>query len=112
MTVRFYFDEHMSRPVEKGLLVRGYEVVMAIDAGMTQKDDDTEHLPYATQNGLVVVTFDHPFAGRTSARTDHAGLICLAERVRYDIGGQIRLLAEFSDTHTPESTAGQIFWLG
>ncbi len=44
--VKFYFDEHSPRAVEKGLLKRGYEVVMAVDVGMTQKDADTGHLPY------------------------------------------------------------------
>lgn len=112
MAIGFYFDEHMRHSVARGLIERGYEVVMAIEAGMTQKDDDTEHLPYATENGMVMVTFDHPFGGRTAKRTDHAGLVCLAERLRNDIGGQIRVLAEFSDTHIPETAAGQVFWLG
>ncbi len=109
--IGFYFDEHMSRPVADGLSRRDYEVVMAIDVGMTQKDDDTEHLPYATEHGLVMVTFDRPFAGRTMKRTDHAGLICLSESIQFDVGRSIAVLAEFADQHTPEQTVGQVFWL-
>lgn len=112
MATRFYFDEHMRHSIARGLIERGYEVVMAIEVGMTEKDDDAEHLPFATESGMVMVTFDHPFAGRTAKRIDHAGLICLAERLRDDIGGQIRVLAEFSDTHTPQTAARQVFWLG
>lgn len=40
--IKFYFDEHMPRAVEKGLVERGYEVIMAVDVGMIQKDDDDE----------------------------------------------------------------------
>jgi predicted nuclease of predicted toxin-antitoxin system len=109
--ISFYFDEHMSRPVAHGLIRRGYEVIMAIDVDMTEKDDDTEHLPFAKERGLVMVTFDRPFAGRTMQRIDHSGLICLSETIRDDIGRIITVLAEFADQHTPEQTAGHVFWL-
>lgn len=59
-----------------------------------------------------MVSFDRPFAGRTVAHTDHAGLICPTRNLCDDIGGQIRVLAEFADTHTLETTTGQVFWLG
>jgi predicted nuclease of predicted toxin-antitoxin system len=109
--IRFYFDEHMRRKVRDAVEARGHEAIMATDVGMRQKDDDTEHLPYATENGMVMVTFDRPFAGRTMSRTDHAGLICLSESIRYDIGAQIRALVEFAENHTPESVEGRVFWL-
>ena len=51
--VRFYFDEHMPRIVERGLIKQGYEVIMAVDVDMTGKDDDGDHLPFATQNNAV-----------------------------------------------------------
>ncbi|MCA0452385.1 MAG: DUF5615 family PIN-like protein [Chloroflexi bacterium] len=83
----FYFDEHMRHKVAEGLRAVGHEVVMAVGAEMIEKDDDTEHLPFATEHHLIMVTFDRPFAGRTMARTDHGGLICLSEHFRNDIGG-------------------------
>lgn len=46
----FYFDEHISRKIVRGLIEHGYRVVRAVDVGMTAKDDDAEHLPFATQN--------------------------------------------------------------
>lgn len=111
MTLSFYFDEHMPRAVQKGMEQRGYRVVMAVDVDMENKDDDNEHLPLASERGLVMVTFDRPFAGRTQFRSDHRGLICLSESLRADIGGVIRLLTQFADNHTSDETAGHVYWL-
>lgn len=107
----FYFDEHNSRAVANGLITRGIAVTMAVDVDMVEKDDDTEHLPYATERGLVMVTFDRPFAGRTQSRTDHAGLICLSESIRRDVGTIIETLVEFAALYDPEKDSGQVFWL-
>lgn len=71
--INFYFDEMMSRPAADELKKRGYDVIMAIDVGMTGKTDP-EHLRYATEQSRVLVTFDRPFANLTSTQTDHAGL--------------------------------------
>jgi hypothetical protein len=84
---------------------------MAVDVGMEGKDDDTEHLVYATEHDLVMVTFDRPFAGRTMSRSDHVGLVCLAEDIRDNIGKMIDVLAEFAELYDPEKDAGQVFWL-
>jgi hypothetical protein len=115
MTVRsdlgFYLDEHISRKIAKGLRERGYRVVRAVDVGMTGKDDDTEHLPYATQNRLIMVTLDRPFAGRTQKRTDYLGLICLNYDEGADIGHIIGILAEFLDLFDETRDAGQVHWL-
>jgi hypothetical protein len=107
----FYFDEHMNRLVADALLEKGYQVVMAVDVNMVGKDDDTEHLPYSTEYDLVMVTFDHPFAGRTMARTDHNGLVCLAYSIRENIGRMIEVLTEFAELYDPQRDRGQVFWL-
>jgi hypothetical protein len=78
---------------------------------MVGKDDDNEHLPFATSQSLVMVTFDRGFAGRTMSRSDHTGLICFSEKIRFDIGRQIRILIDFSAQHSLEDTKGQVFWL-
>jgi len=108
--VSFYFDEHSPRSVQRALIEKGYEVIMAVDVDMTAKDDDSEHLPYATERNLVLFTRDRAFAGRTSKRTDHAGLICWTGKDD-DFGGMIRALLEFGEQHSPESAAGRVFWL-
>lgn len=111
MQIQFYFDEHMSRTVAEGIIQHGIEVILAVDVDMIQKDDDTEHLQYATENSLVMVTFDRPFAGRTMQRSDHSGLICVSESLRSDVGGQVRVLSEFAASHTTEMVNGLVFWL-
>jgi predicted nuclease of predicted toxin-antitoxin system len=108
--IKFYFDEHMPRVVAKGLTRRGYTVIMAADVDMLDKDDDTEHLPYATQQGAVLVTRDNPFASRAQQRTDHAGLICWTGKDN-DIGGMVRKLSEFAENNTAEKVIGQVFWI-
>jgi predicted nuclease of predicted toxin-antitoxin system len=109
--IGFYFDEHIDRKITRALIKRGYQVIMAVDVGMESKDDDTEHLPYATENNLVMVTFDQPFAGRTMSRSDHKGLVYLNQQIRHDIGKIIDVLADFADLYEPERDAGQVHWL-
>jgi predicted nuclease of predicted toxin-antitoxin system len=109
-SIKFYFDEHMPRATEQGLIKRGIEVIMAADVDMRNKDDDTEHLPFATEQGAVLVTRDKPFAGRTVKRTDHAGLICWTGKDD-DFGGMIRVLSAFAEQHTAEEIEGRVFWL-
>lgn len=107
--VSFYFDEMMPRSPVKQLQDQGYSVVMAVDVGMTGKED-TEHLKYASDEGLVMVTFDRPFAGKTAKLVNHAGLICLSG-TQQDVGYIVRTLAEFSRNYETEAAAGQVFWL-
>lgn len=109
--IGFYFDEHMNCVVADELIRRGYTVIMAVDVEMVGKDDDTEHLVYATEHRLVMVTFDHPFAQRTMSRSDHQGLVCLAYSIREDIGRMIEILSEFAELFENERDSGQVFWL-
>ena len=108
--IKYYFDEHMPRAVAEALEKRGITVIMAVDSEMVEKDDDTEHLPFATQQQAVIFTRDKPFAGRTAKRTDHAGLICWTG-ADDDIGGMIRVLSAFAEKYSPGDVAGQVFWL-
>jgi predicted nuclease of predicted toxin-antitoxin system len=109
--IGFYLDEHVDRRVAKGLLERGYRVIRAVDVGMTGKDDDTEHLPYATANRFIMVTFDHPFGGRLQQRTDYFCLVCLPYNIQTDIGYTITLLADFIELFDEERDAGRVHWL-
>jgi predicted nuclease of predicted toxin-antitoxin system len=109
-TVSFYLDEMVSRKIAEQLIRHGYNAVMAVDVGMEEKDDLVDHLPYATAQRRVIVTFDRPFAGRASKRTDHTGVICLTCESD-DIGAAIRSLTTFAQEYTLEDTAGRVFWL-
>lgn len=110
-SVGLYFDEHIRRVIANGLIQRGYRAIMAVDVGMMGKDDDTEHLPYTTQNRLILVTSDKPFASRTTKRTDYLGLIYISSELHDDIGRVIILLAEFLDLFDETRDAGQVHWL-
>jgi predicted nuclease of predicted toxin-antitoxin system len=107
--VSYYFDEMMSRRANEQLQLRQIRVVMANDVGMTQKSDP-EHLAYATESRLVMVTFDRPFAGKTIGNLNHAGLICLSGS-QQDVGYIVRVLSEFWDNQSLEGCQGQVFWL-
>ena len=108
--IAYYFDEMMSRIVAKALELKGITVVMAIDAGMMNKADDTEHLPYANENNFVLVTMDFPFAGRTAKHSEHGGLICWTGN-QNDFGAQIDVLTEFAASNDLDTVRGQVFWL-
>ena len=108
--VKFYLDEHSPRSLQRALIQQGYEVIMAVDVDMVQKDDDTEHLPYAAERGLVVFTRDLRFAGRTAKQTNHSGLICWTGN-QQDVGGTIRAVLTFGEQHTAEEVVGRVFWL-
>jgi predicted nuclease of predicted toxin-antitoxin system len=108
--VSFYLDEMVSRKIAEQLIRRGYSAVLAVDMSMAEKDDLTEHLPRATEQERVLVTFDRPFAGRASGLTDHAGLVCLT-CAQDDIGSAVHALTEFAEQHSPEDAAGHVFWL-
>jgi predicted nuclease of predicted toxin-antitoxin system len=108
--MRFYFDEHMPRAVEKGLVEQGYEVVMAVDVDMIAKDDLTQHLQYAKEHQAVIVTRDKPFAGRAMGDNMHCGLICWTG-AQNDFGGMIRALIEFAGNNSLESAQGRVFWI-
>ena len=109
--IGFYCDEHIRRVIATALIEQGYRAIMAVDVGMTGKDDGTEHLPYATTNRLLLVTLDKPFASRTLYRTGYLGLICLSKELHDNIGRAIQALADFIEIFDEERDAGQVHWL-
>jgi len=107
--ISFYFDEMVSRIPAEELSKRGISVVMAVDVGMVNKDDLSEHLHYATEHGLVVVTFDRKFAGLAAKTTEHPGLVCLSGS-QDNFGYMVRTLIAVAEQYTPETIAGTVVW--
>lgn len=107
--LKFYFDEMMPRSVPRQLAEQNIETIRAVEAGMEGKTDP-QHLKFATEQGAVLVTFDRPFAGLTTQKTDHAGLICWTG-ANSDIGGMVNSLTQFAKTYTSEQVKGKVFWL-
>ncbi|MCA0454701.1 MAG: DUF5615 family PIN-like protein [Chloroflexi bacterium] len=108
--VSFYFDEMMPRKVANQLIEQGVKVIMAVDIGMVGKDDLQDHLTYATENKLVLVTFDRPFSTRAMAQSNHCGLICWTG-TQNDFGGQIDKLGEFANHYSLENALNNVFWM-
>jgi predicted nuclease of predicted toxin-antitoxin system len=107
--IKYYFDEMMSGKVAKQLATYNIEVVVANDTGMTDKDDLAEHLPYATEKGLVLVTFDRKFAGLALVQGGHTGVVCLSGP-QNDVGYMIHTLIEIAEQYTLETIAGVVIW--
>jgi predicted nuclease of predicted toxin-antitoxin system len=105
-----YFDEHMHRDIARALVKQGIPVTMAVDVGMTAKSDE-EHLAYATAQELIMVSFDHPFAGRTMNRDDFFGLICLPYDYMQDMGAAIEQLADYAQLFEADRDHGLVFWI-
>jgi predicted nuclease of predicted toxin-antitoxin system len=108
--MRFYLDEHMSRALYAGLEKRGHEVIMAVDVGMEEKDDLSEHLEYATRENAVLITRDFGFAGRAMKRLDHAGVICWTG-LQTDVGGMIAWIHELAQKYDYDKFKGRVFWI-
>jgi predicted nuclease of predicted toxin-antitoxin system len=104
-----YFDEMMPRPVANELTKRGFQIEMAVDVGMIAQPDE-DHLAHATVKNAVLVTLDHPFAGRAAKRTDHSGLICWNGKSN-DYGAIVRSLETYCNQHEPIDIAGHVIWL-
>jgi predicted nuclease of predicted toxin-antitoxin system len=58
--IRFFFDQHVSRPAAIGLRRHGVDVVTAHEVGHSRTPDD-ELLRLATADGRSVVTHDTDF---------------------------------------------------
>ncbi|MBL8164852.1 MAG: DUF5615 family PIN-like protein [Anaerolineae bacterium] len=59
-TVKFYFDTHIPKAVAIQLRARGVIVIRCEEVGLAEVDD-TEHLEYATAEGLTLVSHDRDF---------------------------------------------------
>ncbi len=106
----FYLDEHISRAVAKSLRSRGILAIMAVDVGMTGRSDE-DHLAYATEHELTMVTFDHPFAGRTANRPDFHALVCLSRAIQQDTGAIVEVLSLFASLFDPTTDTGIVYYL-
>ena len=71
--IKFYFDEHVSQAVVKGLQRRGVDILTVRAAGRSGLPDD-EQLDFALQQGRVTVTMDSDYAILSAQGAQHAGI--------------------------------------
>jgi predicted nuclease of predicted toxin-antitoxin system len=108
--IGFYLDEHFSRSIATALNQHGYFAIIAFDAGMNGKTDP-ENLAYATEHELVMVTFDHKFAGQMMSESNFLALVCLTLDNQNDIGAILHELTIFAELYEPERDSGKVHWL-
>ena len=88
--IRFFFDQHISPAVARGLRVQNVDVVTAREAGRCGLSDP-DRIQYATAEGRVVVTFDQDYLVLDAGGVTHAG-IAWCSATKYSIGELINAL--------------------
>lgn len=77
MTLAFYMDEHVPRPITVGLRLRGVDVLTAQE-DEHRETDDAALLDRAAELGRVMFSFDADMLRRGNAAAAGRGLICWA----------------------------------
>ncbi|MEM1271784.1 MAG: DUF5615 family PIN-like protein [Bacteroidota bacterium] len=103
--ITFYLDEHIPRAVASGLRRRGVSAITLPEAGMLGASDE-EHLAYAREHGLVIVTQDADFLRLAGGSSDHGGIVY--GRPGREIGQLVRALVLIAEVLTREEMKGQV----
>lgn len=72
--IGFYCDEHIDRALAKSLRSHDIRVVTAVEAGAVGWSDQ-QHLRYAADHGLVLITRDTDFLRLNAEGYSHAGVL-------------------------------------
>ena len=93
----FYSNENFALDMVNILRSLGYQVITSYDAGQANQGiPDDQVLNYATQNGLILITFNRDdFIKLHQSGLKHAGIICKTDR---DYRGQITKLHRYLQT--------------
>lgn len=85
MALTFYFDTHIAKAVATQLRVKGVGVVRCEEVGMAEASDE-DHLQYATEHGLVMVSQDDDFLALDSQwhtkEKQHAGIMKVPSEIQ------------------------------
>jgi hypothetical protein len=95
MSLKFYFDKHISKRAAIQLGNQGVDVVHCDDVGLAAASDP-EHLEYATNDNRAVVTHDDDFLKLhdewTALGKEHGGIFFLLSHTEGKIGVLVREL--------------------
>ena len=98
MNLRFYTDTHIAKQVAIQLRERGIDVVRCEEVGLAEASDE-EHMEYAAQHGLSVITKDHHFLGFhaqwMAEGREHAGIFFSSKRAIPVIGEIVATCATY-----------------
>ena len=89
MSIRFYTDTHIPKQVAIQLREKGVDVIRCEDVGLAEADDE-EHLEYAAEHGLALITKDFGFRSRhfrwMEESKKHSGIFYCNDRNNSAIG--------------------------
>lgn len=113
MTLAFYMDEHVPRPITVGLRLRGVDVLTAQEDGH-RETDDAALLDRAAELGRVMFSFDADMLREATRRQreegSFAGLV-FAHPTRISMGECIRDLEIMAKAGEPTDLTNQIVYL-
>lgn len=103
--MRFYFDEHVSGSVVRGLENREHNVLTMQDADRDGRKD-IEQLRFADEDARVIVTADQDFL-RLDAEEEHSGIIFISDRDA-SVGEKIRNISKIGERISQEEMRNHV----
>jgi hypothetical protein len=113
MSLAFYMDEHVPKPITVSLRARGADVLTAQE-DEHRETDDAILLDRATELGRVMISFDADMLRETARRQQEGGSfagLVFAHPTRISIGECIRDLEIIAKAGEPADLADQIVYL-
>ena len=113
--IRIYTDEHITALLAPALRRRGYVAQSCVEAN-TLGWDDEEHLVYAAERGMALMTSDAsdfiPILKRWYAiKREHAGIILAPEFSRRQMGVLLRWTLRLLDRLTADEIYNNVVYL-
>ncbi len=94
----FYFDTHIPEAAAKQLRSKGVEVVRCEEIGQANVTD-VEHLQYAAQHGMAMVSHDQDFLRLhqqwLTNGAKHCGIFFLHQELQGQVGAIVNALIEY-----------------
>jgi hypothetical protein len=113
MTLAFYMDEHVPRPITVGLRLRGVDVLTAQEDAH-RETDDAALLDRAAELGRVMFSFDADMLREATRRQQERGSfigLVFAHPARISVGECIRDLEVMAKVGEPTDLTNQIAYL-
>ena len=113
--IQLYTDEDFSPLIAQTLRRRGFVAQSAIEIGMFGRSDE-EHLAYAANHSMAILTFDHvdfvQLAQQwAAAHREHAGIIISPQFGSRQVSQLLQSLSRLLDTLTADELCNQVVFL-
>jgi predicted nuclease of predicted toxin-antitoxin system len=113
--IQIYTDEHVSPLIAQTLRRRGFVAQSAIEIGMIGRSDE-EHLAYAADHAMAILTFDQvdfvQLAQQwAAAQREHAGIIISPQLGSRQMSQLLQSLSRLLDTLTADELHNQVVFL-